>query len=162
MARSHTTRPHPRHPALERRPRSTSTRPREGWQASVPPRSIDALRDRELENAATVDAQDKVLEQTAADNRALAADGVVDMVLHLDDLLQLAEANNWLPNTARPGTVPSFMVGLARNPADGPDRASGKRSRSTGPSHSATGNTPPCTAPLAPTSQQTPPPGYSP
>ncbi|MEU5934543.1 DUF4365 domain-containing protein [Micromonospora sp. NPDC047187] len=63
------------------------------------PALIDALRDRALESASTKLAQDTVLDRTAADNRELALDLVVDVPLHLDDLLWIAEQDGWLPHT---------------------------------------------------------------
>jgi hypothetical protein len=61
---------------------------------------IDALRDRALDIATTDDAQDAALLQTASYNRELAHDLVVDVALHLEDLLYLAEQDAWLPNAA--------------------------------------------------------------
>src|SRR5262249_40397720 len=60
------------------------------------PALVDALRDRGLENAAP-SAYDAILEQTAADNRDLALDMTVDVTLHLQDLLHIAEHDEWLP-----------------------------------------------------------------
>ena len=64
------------------------------------PALIDALRDRGLKNAHTAEAQDGILWQTAAANTELAADFVVDVALHLDDLIQLADRDNWTPGSA--------------------------------------------------------------
>ncbi len=61
------------------------------------PALIDALRDRGLDNATTAVAHNAILEQTAADNRDLALDMTVDVALHLQDLLHIAEHDGWLP-----------------------------------------------------------------
>ncbi|MGX1612373.1 DUF4365 domain-containing protein [Micromonospora chalcea] len=63
------------------------------------PALIDALRDRALGNASTKAAQDSILHRTATDNRQLALDLVVDVALHLNDLLWIAEQDGWLPHT---------------------------------------------------------------
>ncbi|GLI02931.1 DUF4365 domain-containing protein [Phytohabitans aurantiacus] len=62
------------------------------------PALIDALRDHALQTASSKEALDTILDRTAADNRDLALDLVVDVALHIDDLLWIAERDGWLPH----------------------------------------------------------------
>lgn len=64
------------------------------------PALIDQLRDRDLERATSDDDISAALERTSAANRAIAHDLVVDVALHREDLLWLAERDNWWPRTA--------------------------------------------------------------
>jgi hypothetical protein len=50
----------------------------------------------------TASAQDSILQQTAADNRDLALDMTVDVALHLDDLLHIAEQCSTNSETSLP------------------------------------------------------------
>lgn len=66
------------------------------------PALVDALRDRALLTAGTREAQDTILHRTAADNLDLARDLVVDVALHLDDLVQIAAEEDWQLNACGP------------------------------------------------------------
>ncbi|MBM2620494.1 DUF4365 domain-containing protein [Actinoplanes sp. LDG1-06] len=61
------------------------------------PALIDCLRDRRiLDNRDGVHLQ-LILSETAALNRAIASDMIVDVPLHLEDLLVMAEQDQWRP-----------------------------------------------------------------
>ncbi|GIG03049.1 DUF4365 domain-containing protein [Catellatospora citrea] len=61
------------------------------------PALVDVLRDQALLRSATSAAQDDALRQVTAANQELAHNMVVDVVLHLDDLLVVAERDGWRP-----------------------------------------------------------------
>ncbi len=61
------------------------------------PALIDAFRDRALLGPNQERNQQSVLARTAQANRELAADMVVDVALHLDDLVELGAETDWLP-----------------------------------------------------------------
>lgn len=63
------------------------------------PGLVDALRDRALRTS-TGPSIDAVLDQTATTNRDLAKGLVVDVALHLDDLLHIAARDEWRPHAA--------------------------------------------------------------
>ncbi|WP_212994690.1 DUF4365 domain-containing protein [Actinoplanes auranticolor] len=61
---------------------------------------IDCLRDRELSPGIVGERIDSIIERTALFNRELALQMIVDVALHLEDLLWLAERDDWLPNAS--------------------------------------------------------------
>jgi PIN domain associated with the TPR-GreAB-C-PIN system len=68
-----------------------------GVDAFGTPAVIDALRDIALRDANDPQEYEPILARAASANQELAADLVVDVPLHLDDLLTLAEQTGWLP-----------------------------------------------------------------
>jgi hypothetical protein len=79
---------------------------------------VDALREQEI-GRVDPEGLDAVLEVFAVATRDLAVDLLVDLPLGSDDLLRLAELDNWLPG---PGTVaiarPSWWVWQSQAKAD--------------------------------------------
>ena len=69
------------------------------------PALIDALRDRALEVSTSTEADQAAIQSAASDNLLLAEDMIVDLALGEDDVLTLAERDEWVPRAG--AAVPS-------------------------------------------------------